>query len=173
MAMCSQGGSSSRRQRGPMTDGSGLKPLGLQSSFKPLPESSISSAFELFNKFNTAFVAFDLDGDGTITASELATATRSLGQQVSDDEMANLISQFDLNDNGAIDFDEFCELMTRQAGGGPIEAVREAARQVVEAEVEALASPPPPSQQRQAPRRGLERRWWGGESTGGPALHTA
>ena len=42
---------------------------------------SISSAFELFNKFNTAFVAFDLDGDGTITASELATATRSLGQQ--------------------------------------------------------------------------------------------
>ena len=42
---------------------------------------SISSAFELFNKFNTAFVAFDLDGDGTITASELGTATRSLGQQ--------------------------------------------------------------------------------------------
>ena len=81
MAMCSQGGSSSRRQRGPLTDGSGLKPLGLQSSFKPLPESSISSAFELFNKFNTAFVAFDLDGDGTINASELATATRSLGQQ--------------------------------------------------------------------------------------------
>ena len=111
--MCSQGGSSSRRQRGPLTDGSGLKPLGLQSSFKPLPESrraqlprlpptlrlrvgvkvrvsrhsahlrchSISSAFELFNKFNTAFVAFDLDGDGTINASELATATRSLGQQ--------------------------------------------------------------------------------------------
>ena len=102
--MCSQGGSSSRRQRGPLTDGSGLKPLGLQSSFKPLPESrraqlprlpptrrlgfssafsahSISSAFELFNKFNTAFVAFDLDGDGTITASELGTATRSLGQQ--------------------------------------------------------------------------------------------
>ena len=87
--------------------------------------------------------------------------------------MANLISQFDLNDNGAIDFDEFCELMTRQAGGGPIEAVREAARQVVEAEVGAPASPPPPTQQRQAPRRGLERRWWGGESTGGPALHTA
>ena len=127
VAMCSQGGSSSRRQRGPLTDGSGLKPLGLQSSFKPLPESrraqlprlpptlrlgvgvkvrvsrhsamfgrgfqaaptspthlrchSISSAFELFNKFNTAFVAFDLDGDGTITASELGTATRSLGQQ--------------------------------------------------------------------------------------------
>ena len=30
----------------------------------------------------------------------------------------------------AVDFDEFCELMTRQAGGAPIEAVREAARQV-------------------------------------------
>ena len=42
---------------------------------------SISSAFELFDKFNTAFVAFDLDGDGTITVSELASATRSLGQQ--------------------------------------------------------------------------------------------
>ena len=73
----------------------------------------------------------------------------------------------------AVDFDEFCELMTRPAGGGPIEAVREAARQVVEAEVGAPASPPPPTQQRQAPRRGLERRWWGGESTGEPALHTA
>ena len=78
--------------------------------------------------------------------------------------MADLISQFDLNDNGssapvahasqssytcpdrptcpppvlfhvpyspfAVDFDEFCELMTREAGGAPIEAVREAARQV-------------------------------------------
>ncbi len=42
---------------------------------------SISSAFELFDKFNTAFVAFDLDGDGTITVSELAAATRTLGQQ--------------------------------------------------------------------------------------------
>ena len=52
--------------------------------------------------------------------------------------MANLISQFDLNDNGAIDFDEFCELMTRPAGGGPIEAVREAARQ-------ALAAPSAPT----------------------------
>ena len=74
--------------------------------------------------------------------------------------MANLISQFDLNDNGAsedatppnhltteppvvlfltytcslaVDFDEFCELMTRPAGGGPIEAVREAARQALAA----------------------------------------
>ena len=89
----------------------------------------------------------------------------SLAHQVSDDEMANLISQFDLNDNGAsedatppnhltteppvvlfltytcslaVDFDEFCELMTRQAGGGPIEAVREAARQ-------ALAAPSAPT----------------------------
>ena len=154
--MCSQGGSSSR-------------PLGLQSSFKPLPESSISSAFELFDKFNTAFVAFDLDGDGTITVSELAAATRTLGQQVSDDDVADLISQFDLNDNGSIDFDEFCELMTRQAGGAPIEAVREAARQVVEPPT----SPVPPTQQQQAPQGGLERRWWGGESKGGPTLHTA
>ena len=36
---------------------------------------------ELFEKFNTAFVAFDLDGDGTITVAELASATCSLGQQ--------------------------------------------------------------------------------------------
>ena len=87
--------------------------------------------------------------------------THSLTHQVSDDDVADLISQFDLNDNGssapathpsqpsyllthsptcslayslahqplAVDFDEFCELMTRQAGGAPIEAVREAARQ--------------------------------------------
>ena len=115
--------------------------------------------------------------------------------------MAGLISQFDLNDNGssapathpsqpsyllthsptcsltyslahqslAVDFDEFCELMTREAGGAPIEAVREAARQVVETPV----MPVTPTQQAQAPQGGLERRWWGGESKGGPTLHTA
>ena len=38
----------------------------------------------------------------------------------------------------AVDFDEFCELMTRPVGGGPVVAVREAARQ-------ALAAPSAPT----------------------------
>eukprot|EP00320_Phaeocystis_rex_P019473 CAMPEP_0119087744 /NCGR_PEP_ID=MMETSP1178-20130426/142909_1 /TAXON_ID=33656 /ORGANISM="unid sp, Strain CCMP2000" /LENGTH=171 /DNA_ID=CAMNT_0007070977 /DNA_START=131 /DNA_END=646 /DNA_ORIENTATION=+ len=149
-----------------------IRPLGLQSSFKPLSASSLSSAFELFNKFNTAFVAFDLDGDGTISVSELTLATRRLGQQVSEAEVAQLISEYDLNDNGSIDFDEFCELMTREARGAPIEAIREAARQVVEPAV----SPAPsvsPTPEPPAPH-GLEGLWWGDDSSNrGPTLHTA
>ena len=55
------------------------------------PRRSIASAFDLFDKFNAAFAALDLDGDGTISVAELGVATQrlSLSQQVSSaDELA-------------------------------------------------------------------------------------
>ena len=110
------------------------------------PRRSIASAFDLFDKFNAAFAALDLDGDGTISVAELGVATQRLSlsqqvssadelalqppaapcgtlqhpaapsgppcstrvtrlqlhtRQVSEAELALLVSQFDLNDNGS------------------------------------------------------------------------
>ena len=146
-------------RRSPAVVGSAAATANLSSSDG---DRAIAAAFELFDKFNTAFTAFDLDGDGTITVDELVSATRKAGRPVAEDEISALVSEYDLNKNGTIDFDEFCELMTRQApagsegAGASIESVRAAAVQTVEARRQPQTTGRPASPSPQC----LERRWW-------------
>ena len=54
----------------------------------------------------------DKDGDGTIDASEIAIVFRSLGQQISEKDMKEIVAVLDSDGNGTIGFDEFLDMMS-------------------------------------------------------------
>ena len=54
------------------------------------------------------------DRSGTITTKELLPVMRSIGQNPTEDEILNLVVEYDVNGDGTIDFDEFCEMMLKQ-----------------------------------------------------------
>lgn len=57
-----------------------------------------------------AFDLFDKDGSGRISPHELARVMRSLGQNPTRQEITEMMSGFDDNADGEIDFDEFVSL---------------------------------------------------------------
>lgn len=59
-------------------------------------------------KLRASFKTFDKDGNGTISADEVKAV---LGTQMSDEAVNNIIKQVDENDDGEIQFEEFCNLM--------------------------------------------------------------
>ncbi|KAK3750026.1 hypothetical protein QZH41_008665 [Actinostola sp. cb2023] len=61
-----------------------------------------------------AFRVFDRNGDGSITAMELRSAMASLGEKLSDDELAEMMREADLDGDGVINFEgkiNFIEFM--------------------------------------------------------------
>ncbi|KAM0786841.1 hypothetical protein ACM66B_002268 [Microbotryomycetes sp. NB124-2] len=66
------------------------------------------------SEFREAFSLFDKDGDGTITTRELGTVMRSLGQNPTEAELADMINEVDADGNGQIDFPEFLTMMARK-----------------------------------------------------------
>lgn len=66
---------------------------------------------EQLTDIRESFNLFDRDGDGHITANEFATILRSWGQNPTEEEVNEIISQVDLDGNGTIEFDEFVQMM--------------------------------------------------------------
>ncbi|KAL5499920.1 hypothetical protein EMCRGX_G011392 [Ephydatia muelleri] len=64
-------------------------------------------------EYKEAFVFFDKDGDGTITAKELGAVMRLLGYNPSETDLEDMISDVDLDRNGTIEFGEFVAMMAR------------------------------------------------------------
>ncbi|CAO2172743.1 unnamed protein product [Urochloa humidicola] len=62
-----------------------------------------------------AFRVFDADGNGTISAAELARVLRGLGESASVAQCRRMIEGVDQNGDGLISFEEFKVMM---AGGG-------------------------------------------------------
>ncbi|KAJ2846590.1 hypothetical protein IWW36_004280 [Coemansia brasiliensis] len=60
-----------------------------------------------------AFGLFDKNGDGTISASELAEVMKQMNQNPTQQEINDMIGEVDADGNGTIDFDEFVAMMTR------------------------------------------------------------
>ena len=67
--------------------------------------------FCVFGPFSLVF-SF-LCNAGTITTKELGTVMRSLGQNPTEAELADMINEVDADGNGTIDFPEFLSLMAR------------------------------------------------------------
>lgn len=62
---------------------------------------------EQISEFREAFQIFDKDQDGMILTKELGTVMRGLGQNPTDNEIAQMILDVDENGDGTIDFKEF------------------------------------------------------------------
>jgi calmodulin len=58
-----------------------------------------------------AFKLFDLDGDGTITSSELRKMMKNLGADLTDEEVELLIKEADYDGDGTLDLNEFTTFM--------------------------------------------------------------
>lgn len=55
-----------------------------------------------------------LNMQGTITTKELGVVMRSLGQNPTEAELQDMVSEVDADGNGTIDFQEFLDLMARK-----------------------------------------------------------
>ena len=73
----------------------------------------IARANPLSLSLKTVFEELDVDGDGHITRSELRTAFQRMGHSLTDHEIKSIYKHVDLNNDGKINFQEFCEMMTR------------------------------------------------------------
>ncbi|MES1922360.1 calmodulin-like 3 [Bonamia ostreae] len=64
------------------------------------------------DEIKEAFELFDKNGDGTISALELGQVLRSLGQNPTESELNDMISEFDSNGKGNIDFEDFKRIIS-------------------------------------------------------------
>ncbi|KNA14180.1 hypothetical protein SOVF_109880 [Spinacia oleracea] len=61
------------------------------------------------------FSIFDRDGNGVITAAELAGAMAKMGQPLTYRELTEMINEADANGDGVISFHEFASIMAKSA----------------------------------------------------------
>ena len=55
------------------------------------------SLFSLNPAYHAAFKLFDTDGDGAMTLDELTKVMRSLGRDLDESELRNILQEFDVN----------------------------------------------------------------------------
>lgn len=64
--------------------------------------TSVKSA-DIEHETRAAFAVFDKDGSGTISAEELRAVMKSLGEDLTDREIDEMIAEADKDKNGTID----------------------------------------------------------------------
>ncbi|KAL4955329.1 hypothetical protein BDW69DRAFT_160822 [Aspergillus filifer] len=62
-------------------------------------------------ELRSAFAVFDQDKNGTISADELRRVLTSIGDNVSDADVEEMLKLADVNGDGTIDYEEFVKLM--------------------------------------------------------------
>ncbi|EME38390.1 hypothetical protein DOTSEDRAFT_75810 [Dothistroma septosporum NZE10] len=61
-----------------------------------------------------AFRVFDKDGSGTISADELKAVMKTLGEDLTDKELDEMLKEADTDGDGTIDYKEFAALMSQK-----------------------------------------------------------
>ena len=64
-------------------------------------------------ELSEVFDLFDRDGDGTICTNELKVLFRCFGMKLNDEQIGAIAEEFDADGSGEIEFDEFCEMMSK------------------------------------------------------------
>lgn len=97
-----------------------LKKLGSRkSSSRRSAAAEVDPVDPVVKELTATFKVFDKDGDGKISKSELGVVLRSLGDDMSDDELEEVILKVDGDGDGFIDLQEFIGFHTgRTAGSG-------------------------------------------------------
>merc|ERR1719367_69119 len=67
-------------------------------------------------ELRAAFSVFDVNNDGEISAKELSSIMKALGEKLSEEDVKFMLSEVDENSDGVIDFGEFQKMMCQ----GPI-----------------------------------------------------
>uniref|UniRef100_A0AC34QQ99 EF-hand domain-containing protein n=1 Tax=Panagrolaimus sp. JU765 TaxID=591449 RepID=A0AC34QQ99_9BILA len=75
---------------------------------------TIAQANPLSLSLKAVFDELDVDGDNFITRSELRTAFQRMNVTLSDQEIKAIYKHVDKNNDGKINFEEFCLMMTRK-----------------------------------------------------------
>ncbi|XP_066109908.1 calmodulin-alpha-like [Saccopteryx bilineata] len=81
---------------------------------------------EQIAEFKEAFSLFDKDGDGATTTKELEIVMRSLGQNLTEAELQDMINEVDADGNGTIDILEFLTMARKMKDTDSEEEIREA-----------------------------------------------
>ena len=83
----------------------------------PVPSEFVSKFTpEEIDSFKKAFRGFDQNGDGSIDASELAIVLGQLGENASQTQINNYISEVDRDGNNTIEWLEFINVCTCDCG---------------------------------------------------------
>jgi hypothetical protein len=78
---------------------------------KPSAENSWLFSDDELRGYRAQFDACDEDGGGTIQNDELKSVLRACGMSVTDKQVGEMITEFDTDGNGELDFDEFLAMM--------------------------------------------------------------
>jgi calmodulin len=68
------------------------------------------------NRYADSFRILDVDGDGKVSASELVTLMRQLGDDVTDEAAAKAVDLMDNDGDGLISLDEFASWQSTRRG---------------------------------------------------------
>ena len=73
--------------------------------------SKVSASVDPMEEVQAAFRVFDKDGSGFIDAEGLRHITKSLGENLEESELEEMLKEADLDKDGKINFDEFLKIM--------------------------------------------------------------